>query len=390
MSMPKPTIAVIFGSRSAEHDVSIVTAIAAVIKPLVLLKKYTILPIYIAKDGAWYADPKLDDINLYTSGKIDAFLSKQKPIALQLDGGLTVSWKGLKNRSQKIDVVFPATHGTYGEDGALMGLLDMANVPYVGCDMASSVIAMDKVLAKQIVAASRIVTPQMQFITSAQFNANPKDFLDAVVENLKFPLFVKPAHLGSSIGISRVTNVQELTNAIELAAHYDNKILVEEAVQNLIEVTVPILGNDELVPGNTEEPIQGEAFFDFETKYMQQGKGTGGKTGANKQGAQGYSHIPARLDETLNNACTETAQRVYKAVGCSGIARIDLLIDNKAKQIYFNEINPLPGSLYSHNWRSAGITGVTLVERLVELAIERHQRRQTFTTSFTTNFLKQF
>lgn len=388
--MSKPTIAVIFGSRSAEHDVSIVTALSSVIKPLNLLDKYNVLPIYITKQGLWYADSKLGDISLYTSDKLEGFLAKQKPVSLQINNGLNIVWSGLKSRSQKIDIVFPATHGTYGEDGSLMGLLEMANVPFVGCDMASSVIAMDKVLAKQIVAAAGIATPKMCYISARQYSDNPQSFIYLVTKSLKFPLFVKPAHLGSSIGISRVIDELELANALELAAHYDNKILVEEAVSNLIEVTVPVMGNDEIVTGSTEEPIQGDTFFDFETKYLKQGKTKAGKVSTNKKGAQGYSHIPARLDDQQNTECLEVARTIFRAVGCSGIARIDLLIDAKTKQIYFNEINPLPGSLYAHNWRTAGVSGVELVERLVGLALERQQQRQSFATSFTTNFLKQF
>jgi len=212
----------------------------------------------------------------------------------------------------------------------------------------------------------------------------------AIITALKFPVFVKPARLGSSIGITKVENQRELTNAIEVALHYDDKAIIEEAVPNLIEVTVPIMGNDDLTTAMIEQPISPEdGVFDFDTKYMNQGKG-GKKMGGAKSGAQGYSKIPAQISAELYAKSLETAQAVYRAVGCKGIARIDLLIDEKAGTVYFNEINPLPGSLYSHNWRASGVSNVELVTGLVDLAEKRWSDKQKLTTTFSTNFLKQF
>ncbi len=197
------TIAVIFGSRSTEHDVSVVTAISSIIKPLELSRQYNVEAIYIAKDGTWYWDDKLKDISLFSSGNIKNWLLKAQPVSVQLDGGMTlIKTGGLAGRktSRKIDVVFPATHGTYGEDGSLMGLLRMANVPFVGCDMDASVIAMDKVLAKLLVTSESLPTSKMVYTYKNQAD----DFIKNIEAKLSYPLFVKPAHLGSSIGISRV------------------------------------------------------------------------------------------------------------------------------------------------------------------------------------------
>ncbi len=385
--MVKPTVAVIFGSRSAEHDVSIITAIASIIKPLELSKKYHVVPVYIAKDGRWFMGAKLRDIKLYSSGKIDKYMRKNKPVAVQFDGGLTLLRPGLTGEKVKVDVVFPATHGTYGEDGSLMGVLRMANVPFVGCDMEASAIAMDKLATHSVCAAAGIPSHHFAGVAANQFSNDQASVLKQL-KALRFPLFVKPVHLGSSIAISKVTNQEELANALEVVFHYDDHAIVEEAVPNLVEVTVPIMGNDVLTVANTEEPVQGDAFFDFETKYMQGGKKGAGKGG--KQGAQGYSHMPARLPEALQQECLDVAQAAYRAVGCEGTARVDLLVDSQAKKVYLNEINPLPGDLYAHNWNKAGVSNIQLVTRLIELAEERHQQQQKLTTTFSTNYLKQF
>lgn len=385
--MSKPTIAVIFGSRSAEHDVSIITAISTIIKPLELSGKYSVVPVYISKDGKWYSDPVLKDIGLYTSNKLDNFLNKATPVAIQFYGGFRILQPGFKNKQINIDIVFPATHGTFGEDGDLMGILEMANVPYVGCDVASSVLCMDKVLARIVAGSEKVPQNKYEWFYSFEFVDDQSAVLDKL-KNLHYPLFVKPTHLGSSIAITKVANKDELINAIEVAAHYDDKVIVEEAVVNLVEVTVPIIGNHKLTTANTEEPNQGEDFFDFDTKYIRGEKNKA--KGGGKQGAQGYSHIPARLDETMRQQCIDIAKSVYLALGCSGIARVDLLIDKKTKDIYFNEVNPLPGSLYAHNWRSVGISNVELVEKLVNLGLERYTENQKKETGFKTNFLKQF
>lgn len=389
--MSKPKVAVIFGSRSTEHDVSIVTAIASVIKPLRLLDEYKVVPVYIAKDGQWFSHPKLAEIKTFTSGEIDNLLTKLKPLTLQLGGGLKLVEPGLRGKTTKIDVVFPATHGTHGEDGELPALFQLADIPFVGCGMQASAVAMNKILAKQVAAANGISTPKYANYLKKEYEANSKNCLKEIESTLTYPLFVKPPHLGSSVAISKVSSAGELTNAIEVALHYDDSVLIEEAVNNLVEVTLPVMGNDEPVPALLEQPlVSAEDFFDFDTKYMKGGKKgkTGGQKGEN--GAQGYSKIPADLPKELYRKAEQTGLDVYKALGCSGIARVDMLIDQKAGQVYFNEVNPLPGSLYSHNWNKAGISNVELVQKLIDFAKERFEKNQKTDTAFSTNYLKQF
>lgn len=387
------TVAVIFGSRSTEHDVSIVTALASIIKPLELTGHFKVEAVYISKDGRWFWDDKLKNIEHFQSGDIDDFIRKAPQVNLLFDKGLTLiksSQFAGRKMYRKIDVVFPATHGTYGEDGSLMGLLDMADVPYVGCGLSASAISMDKVLAKQIAESNNIASTPWTWFWSTDFTRQPKEILKQI-DDLKYPLFIKPAHLGSSIGISRVNQKDQLMNALEVAAHYDDKVIVEQAVSNLVEVTLPIIGNgNDLTPALLEQPlIKAEDFFDFDTKYLNQGKG-GKKMDSGKRGAQGYSQIPAELPKDLYDEALQTGLAVYRALDCAGIARVDMLIDTKQKKVFFNEVNPLPGSLYAHNWRASGISNVDLVTRLIKLAEERYEARAKLNTTFSTNFLKQF
>lgn len=386
------SVAVIFGGRSTEHDVSIITALASIVKPLEATKQYRVEPVYIAKDGAWYWDEKLKDISLYTSGNVQDYLHRLQPASVQFDGGMTlVKASGIAGRKkvQKIDIVFPAMHGTNGEDGSLMGLLRMANVPFVGCDLDASVLAMDKVLAKDVAAANGIPVTKYTYFLRDEFAHTANEVLRRIEASLAYPVFVKPAHLGSSIGITKAGNRSELQNAIEVAGHYDKKILVEEAVQNLIEVTLPILGTTPLKAAHLERPLtSAEDFFDFDTKYLQGGKKGGSKSGA--KGTQGYSELPAKLDDALREQAERVGKKVFTVLGCSGIARIDMLIDSKISKVYFNEVNPLPGGLYAHNWRAAGVSNVELVRTLIRLGEESWQARQQENTVFMTNYLQQF
>lgn len=383
----KKTIAVFFGGRSPEHDISIITALSSIIKPLELTKKYNVVPVYITKDGKWFSDDKLKDIKLYRGQGIDEFIIRSKPISVVFDGGMILRKSGLKNKDTRIDIAFPSMHGAYGEDGSLMGLLRLAGIPFVGLDMQASVLAMDKILSKQIALANNITTPKFVFFSKAEFEADNEAIIKKITDNLKFPQFVKPPHLGSSIGITKVNNNTELINAIELAAYYDDRILVEEGIDNLIEITVPVMGNETLQTALPERPLlKDDKFFDFDTKYIGAGKKGGGK----KMGAQGYSELPAKISRDLYEGSIDMAKKVYHAIGCEGISRIDILIDANSKIIYFNEINPLPGDLYIHNWRASGVSSIDLVSRLVELAEERFERNKKIETTFASNFLKQF
>jgi D-alanine-D-alanine ligase len=250
---------------------------------------------------------------------------------------------------------------------------------------------MDKIATKQIARGAGLATVKDIVFTKSEYARAQKAWLDRVEKELGYPAFVKPPHLGSSIGVTKVANRTELENAIEVALVYDWRVLIEQAVPNLREATLPIMGNgDDLTPAFLEEPLfSSEEFFDFDTKYMGNGKKMGGaKSG--KQGAQGYSRIPADFKKSIYDEAERVALAAYQAVGCGGTARVDILIDYKKEHVYFNEINPLPGSLYAHNWQRKGISNVELVSRLVALAEERAASKKQLETAFSTNFLKQF
>lgn len=384
------TIAVVFGGRSAEHDVSIITAHIPIIDTLLASgstslttgEKFDIWPVYVARDGSWYSDKAMNDLSYFKKPNWEEAVKKLKKIELSFDNGLTLKWPGLFSKSVKIDVVFPSMHGTYGEDGSLMGLLRMANVPFVGCDIFGSAVAMDKVLTKQVVAAEGMPVVPYVWFTRAEWKKEAPRIREQM-KKLAPPLFVKPVHLGSSIGIAKAKTDAELENAIEVALHYDNKVLVEESVENLIEVTLPIMGNDEPRPAEVERPLNKTEFFNFEDKYMKGGKkGAGGLNNA-------YSTIPADIGDDLTRQVKDLGVRVYRALDCAGIARVDFLIDANTNTIFVNEVNTLPGSLYHHNWKKAGVSNMDLVLGLVKLAEERFESQKNTTFNFQSDILQK-
>jgi D-alanine-D-alanine ligase len=375
-------VLVVFGGRSAEHDISIITAHTPIMAALAAAGTYEIVPLYISKQGQWYSHSSLARIETYQDPEFEAKLTKLRPVDLRIGGGLKLVLPGLRPKEVAIDVVFTAMHGTYGEDGSLMGLLRMAGVPFVGCDQAASVIAMDKVLTKVTTEALGIPSVNYTWFWRKEWQDDAPSVRQRLGK-LKLPLFVKPAHLGSSIGITKVRQAKDLEGALEVAMHYDDKVIVEESVEDLIEVTLPIMGNDQPQPALLERPLNKTEFFDFEEKYIGQGKKTAG--GAN----QSYSELPAKLPKQLYARAVQVGIETYRAVGCAGIARVDMLIDSKTKQVYLNEINPLPGSLYHHNWREAGVSATELVSRLIQLAEERADQDQKTTFTFQSSVLQQ-
>lgn len=377
----KKTVAVIFGGRSAEHDVSIITAHIPIIKALEVTKKYNVIPIYISKGGNWYSEKAMNDLEYFKDPSYQNKLIKTKSLQISFDDGLTIYKPGLKVKKIKIDIVFPAMHGTYGEDGSLTGLLRMANVPFVGCDIFASAVAMDKVLTKQVISAEGAPVVPYVWFTQDDWTTNKKELTNSI-NKLKWPVYVKPVHLGSSIGITKVKDKMDLENAIEVALHYDNKVVIEESIEDLIEVTLPMLGNESPHLAMIERPLNNTEFFDFNDKYL-----SGGKKGGDTSSV--YSELPAEIGTELTKKVQELSKLVYKTIGCEGIARIDFLIDIKNNKVYVNEVNTLPGSLYHHNWKKSGVSNVDLVMKLIDLAEDRFNKSSTLSVTFKSNILSK-
>ena len=374
------TIGVFFGSRSPEHDVSILTG------QLIIsgLKKcgYNVIPVYIDKKGKWYSDARLSSMKFFTQNPTD--LDKKLEsfnIDFNKSSGKIVKQSGFLKSNVIFDIAFPAFHGQNGEDGTFQGLCEMLNVPYVGCDVTSSALTMDKVLTKMIYRANNI--PTVDFI---HFNLNEwrvdKKKIILQIKSLNWPVIIKPARLGSSIGISKAKNQKELEFGIEVALHYDEKVIVEKAIENLMDVTCCVIGNNDPIPSLLQESVFESGFFSYEEKYL---KGGGAQTGNATQNII----IPARLDKKTTYEIQDAAIKAYKVIGCSGIARVDFLYDKKAMKWFVNEINTLPGTLYHHLWKKSGIPFEKLLEKLIGFAEEKYQKKKQITYTFNSNILTQ-
>lgn len=374
------TIGVFFGSRAPEHDVSIVTGqlIISGLKEL----GYKVIPVYITKKGEWLIDNKLSAIETFRKGKID--VGKWANYNLDLDASkekLVFRKKGVFGKEITVDIVFPAFHGQNGEDGTFQGLCEMLNVPYVGCDTTASAVAMDKILTKLLYVAQKIPTTKFVQVTSNAWEENRSSILKEI-KNLKMPLIIKPTRLGSSIGISKATNTKELEFAIEVALHYDPKVVVEEVVENLMDITCCVIGNDDPIPSLLQESVFQSDFFSYEDKYIKEG-------GAQLGRAQQSLVIPARLDEKTTKEIRAAAIEIYRLIGCSGIARVDFLFDKKAKKWFANEINTLPGTLYHHLWKKSGLEFGELLKRLIGYAEEKFRVKKNITYTFESSILTQ-
>ncbi len=376
-------IGVFFGSRSAEHDISIITAqlIIGGLKGL----GYQVTPVYVSKKGQWLIGEDLGNLKMFTSptggvedeGKYNQyFLDMEKS-----QGKMVFTKKGLLGKSIIIDIAFPAFHGTYGEDGTVQGLFEMIGIPYVGCGVSASSIAMDKALTKIVIQNAGVPVTKFVSFTKNEWVENQQSVNKQISSQLKYPLFVKPVHLGSSIGIGKAKDEKELIQKIEVALHYDDKVIVEEAVENLMDVTCCLIGNQNPRASVLQESVFKNDMFGFNDKYISEGGAQTGKATSNLV-------IPARLDEVNTKAIQETAVKVYKALECSGISRVDFLFNKQSKEFFVTEVNPLPGTLYHHLWKASGLELGDLLAELLKLAQEQYNYKKQFTYSFESSVLK--
>jgi len=379
-SNKKINLGMIFGSRSVEHEVSIITALQVI--HATDKSKYNTIPIYIDKKGDWFTGNKLtdlenfNDLSAITKGMNKVFISSSP--TLQYSSG---SFFGMK-KSEPLDVVFPLIHGTFGEDGTLQGLLEFAGIPYTGAGVLASAIGMDKVFTKKVLTAHQLpVTKYIPFSRKEYFE-KPDIILSKIKEKLRFPLFVKPSNLGSSVGINKVESVDKLNFAIEVASEFDSSLLVEEGVEEIMEINCSVLGNTENPkPSVCEQPLSGDELLSYKDKYC---------SGSKNSGMKGTNRIlPADIPDALTAKIQEMAVKAFKAINGYGIARIDFLINKKNESIFVNEINTIPGSLSFYLWEASGMKFSQLIDELVELAITRHRDRTQTTYSYDSNILNQ-
>jgi D-alanine-D-alanine ligase len=374
-------IGVFFGGKSPEHDVSIITGQLVISE----LKKseHNVVPIYLGKNGEWYVSQELGTLKFFQDPEKDKKLLEFSRVSLDLEksqGKMVFQKKGFIARTIEIDLAFPAFHGSNGEDGTMQGLFELCNLPYVGCDVPSSAIAYDKILTKTYYKSMGITTANFIFFGKRDWEKNRAEIIANIKNALRYPLFVKPPKLGSSIGISKAKNDKELELAIEVALHYGEKVLVEEGVENLMDITCCVIGNDELEASLIQESVFESELFDFKEKYLVDG-------GAQLGNATNSLVIPARLDEDTTKIVQELAKEIYSGVGASGIARVDFLYDKVAKKVYANEINPMPGTVYHHLWKASGLELSELLKKLIDLAILRHSEKNKFKYTFDSDMM---
>jgi D-alanine-D-alanine ligase len=363
----KLKVGVIFGGRSGEHEVSLVSAKS--VMGAIDKGKYEVIPVGITKKGSWLVgvapEKMLPD---QTSDKGLSFIvSSADKASLNCDPsykGLVLLDKPKAENQVKLDVLFPVVHGTYGEDGTLQGMLELADMPYVGCGVLASAAGMDKTIAKRLFRDAGIaVAPFLEFLRK-DWQKNPKTILEKIEKELSYPCFIKPVNSGSSVGISKASNKEELSAGMDLASKYDRKILIEAQVEGR-EIEVSVLGNDEPIASVPGEIVPCNEFYDYSAKYVD-----------NKSELR----IPADLSDEIIAQIQALAIKAYKALDCAGMARVDFFLEKKTNRLIINEINTIPGftsiSMYPKLWEASGIPYNELVSKLIELAIERYQDKQ--------------
>ena len=364
----KLRIGVIFGGRSGEHEVSLRSA-ESVINAMDKAR-YEVVPIGITKEGRWL-------ISANAAALLpEAVMSSNSHRQVAIIGdptrqGLTrLDDRERLLSSEPLDAVFPVLHGTYGEDGTIQGLLEMAGVPYVGCGVLASATGMDKVAMKQLFERAGLTLIEYDWFLRSAWEANPDAVMKRINRSLGFPVFVKPANLGSSVGISKAANKRELRDAIDDAARYDRKVVVERAVDGR-EIEVSILGNEHPMASLPGEIITGHEFYDYEDKYID---------------TTSRTEVPAKLPKKIIDRIQRDGIRAFQAIDGSGLARVDFFVERGTNRVIINEINTMPGftsiSMYPKLWEASGIPYPELIDRLIQLAIERHRDKSRTLTSY--------
>lgn len=370
--MEKINVMVIFGGKSGEHEVSLMSA-TSVLKAM-NKDKYNIITVGITKEGIWklYNGP-IDEIQSGNWENIadkraqnEGFTTHMSLLPTSNGNGMITLGNGLV---EKIDVVFPVLHGPFGEDGTIQGLFEMINIPYVGAGVLASSVAMDKAMTKKLLQVDSVPQAKYYVIMFNEYKKNKEGILDKLEEEFKYPVFVKPANMGSSVGITKVRSREKLKEAIEIAGKYDRKIVIEETIIGR-EIECAVLGNDDPIASLPAEIMPSAEFYDYNDKYF--------------AGTSKYE-IPANLPEEVLEKVRDLSIKVYKLLDCSGLSRVDCFVEKDTNRILLNEINTMPGftsiSMYPKMWEATGIKYEDLIDKLIQLAIERFNDRKNYNIS---------
>ncbi|MDE6303940.1 MAG: D-alanine--D-alanine ligase [Paramuribaculum sp.] len=379
----KTRIGVLFGGRSTEHEISVISASQAM--AAIDRDSYDVTPIYITKEGCWYCGEALLDLKAYRDTA--SLINKCEEVYMQPNHGDFNLYRCRKpmfgsNVFATLDVMIPVLHGANGEDGTIEGLLDLIGIPYAGCDVLASANGMDKIAMKMILAACSIPVVDYVWMTDRQWFANREQLTSEIESKLGYPVIVKPANLGSSVGISRADNREELNSAIDDARRYSTRIIVEHCVTNLREINCSVLGDaDEYETSVCEEPIKSGKILSYTDKYM---GGSGSKSGS-KGMAASQKRIPADLPQEMSDRIRFLSGETFRVLSCHGVSRVDVIVDADTNEIYVNEINTIPGSLSFYLWEATGISFPELMNRLVRLALKRKREQDSKVFSFSQN-----
>ncbi|MBE5812324.1 MAG: D-alanine--D-alanine ligase [Clostridiales bacterium] len=379
----KIKLGVFFGGESVEHEVSIISAIQAINNMDTV--KYDIIPVYITKESTMYVGEKIGNIESYKD--IPKLLSEsQQVILIREDNKVKLikypMKKFGKNEYDYIDVAFPIVHGTNVEDGALQGYFKTLKIPFVGCDVTSSAVGMDKYIMKTVLKYNDIPVLDGQIYGYHEYEEDAEELMARIEKEIAFPLIVKPVNLGSSVGIKIARDKKELAEALEYAFTFAKKILIERAVMNLREINCSVLGDFEnAIASECEEPIGTDEILSYEDKYISNGS---------KSGSKGMSSLkrklPADLTKEMKEKIQTLAVKTFKVLGCNGVSRIDFIIENN-EDVYVNEINTIPGSLSFYLWNATGMDYKEQLSKMVDLALKRAREEKDISYTFETNIL---
>ncbi len=392
--MSKLNIAVIFGSRSCEHDVSIISALQLI--EAAKTAGFTVIPVYISREGLWYTGEALTQIETFREFNPMGKGITRVNLDVSANAGDLWAWPpqraGLFAKVPSpvahIDVAIPVLHGLHGEDGTVQGLLEMANIPYASSGVLGSAVGMDKIAMKQMLRGAGYPVLDYVWLTRDQLKADREAIVERIEREIKYPAFVKPAALGSSIGVSKATNREELDRGLDLAASYDRRILVEVGINNPVEINCAALGYGEDVRTSVCEmpvPSTGDKFLNFFEKYLR----NAGTKGESSRGMKSLSRVvPAPIGEELTERIQRMTKEIFKLLDCRGTVRIDFILDEN-DMLYVNEPNTIPGSLAFYLWQECGVSFGKLVEIMVEDALRAHADKNTNVFAFDSTILQK-